>query len=156
MIADPTLLRLDRVARYERDVRLRLPFRFGVTTVTRATQAVIRAHVVLADGRTATGIAAESLVAKWFDKDLALSDEDNHDQLRRSLAIAIELYSARGLATPFSLYADTYREQQARCAALGLNPLVASYGPALLDRAIIDALGHALGRSFPQIIAANL
>jgi hypothetical protein len=149
-------LKLVEVERFERDVRLRLPFRFGVTTVTHATQAVVRATVALADRRTAIGVAAETLAAKWFDKNLALSDEQNLDQLRQSLDIAIDLYKARGLDTPFGLYAGTYREQQARGAVLDLNPLVASYGPALLDRAIIHALGRALGRSFPEMIQKNL
>ena len=148
-------LKLAAVERFERDVALRLPFRFGATTVTHATQGVIRATVTLADGRTATGVAAETLAAKWFDKNLALSDEDNLDQLRQSLAIAIELYRARGFETPFGLYAGTYREQMARGAALDLNPLVASYGPALLDRAIIDACGRALGLPFAAMITAN-
>ena len=39
---------------------------------------------------------------------------------------------------------------------LGLNPLVASYGPALLDRAILDALGKATGQSFAQMISTNV
>jgi hypothetical protein len=148
-------LRLDEVERYERDVKLRLPFRFGVITVTEATQAVIRARITLADGRSATGVAAETLAAKWFDKNLALTDEQNLDQLRQALDIAIGLYRARGSDTAFGLFAGTYREQQARGAALGLNPLVASYGPALLDRAIIDTLGRAMEKSFAAMIQSN-
>src|SRR5215204_6094623 len=153
---DAPRLKLVEVERYERDVRLRLPFRFGVTTVTHATQGVIRATIALPDGRTEQGVAAETLAAKWFDKNLALSDAQNLDQLRQSLAIAIELYTARGFDTPFGLYAGVYREQQARGAALDLNPLVASYGQALLDRAIADALGRATGRSFPVMVSQNL
>jgi hypothetical protein len=117
---------------------------------------VIRATIALPDGRTEKGVAAETLAAKWFDKNLALSDEQNLDQLRQSLEIAIEFYRAGGFDTPFGLYSGTYREQLARGAALDLNPLVASYGPALLDRAIIDALGRALGLSFPVMISKNL
>ena len=52
---DAPRLKLVEVERYERDVRLRLPFRFGVTTVTHATQAVIRATIALPDGRTRAG-----------------------------------------------------------------------------------------------------
>jgi hypothetical protein len=155
-MTDAPRLELLHVERFERDVRLRLPFRFGVVTVTHATQAVIRATIALTDGRTSTGVAAETLAAKWFDKNLALSDEQNLDQLRQSLETAIELYKARGFDSAFGLYAGTYREQQARAAALDLNPLVASYGPALLDRAVIDALGRAHGRSFPEMISRNL
>src|SRR3712207_7797233 len=94
-MTDAPRLKLVDVERFERDVSLRLPLRFGVTTVTHATQAVIRATVAFPDGRTATGVAAETLAAKWFDKNLALSDEQNLDQLRQSLDVAIELYKAR-------------------------------------------------------------
>ncbi len=149
-------LRLEGVERFERDVRLRLPFRFGVITVTEATQAVIRATIALEDGRRSTGVAAETLAAKWFDKNPALSDAQNLDQLRQALDLAIGLYTARGWSTAFGLFADTYRDQLARGAALDLNPLVASYGPALLDRAIIDALGRALGKSFATMIRDNV
>ncbi|HJQ56919.1 MAG TPA: mandelate racemase [Vineibacter sp.] len=155
-MSDAPKLRLEAVERYERDVTLRLPFRFGVITVTHATQAIIRATIALPDGRTATGVAAESLAAKWFDKNLAYSDAQNLDQLRQALAIAIDLYRARGWSTAFGLYADTYRDQLARGAALDLVPLVASYGPALLDRAIIDALGRAFRLSFADMIRRNV
>ena len=50
----------------------------------------------------------------------------------------------------------SYRDQIARGAELGLVSLVTSYGPALLDRAILDALGRALGLSFAEMIARNI
>jgi hypothetical protein len=149
-------VRLEAVDRFERDFKLRLPFRFGIITVTEGTQAVVRATVALEDGRTATGVAAESLAAKWFDKDPRFSDAQNLDQLRQALGIAIDLYRGRGWCTPFGLYADTYGDQLARGAELGLMPLVASYGPALLDRAILDAAGRAMGMSFSDMVGRNI
>lgn len=149
-------IRLVEVERYERDVALRLPFRFGITTITHAAQAVVRVRIELADGRSEDGVAAEALGSKWFDKNPGLTDAQNHDQLRQSLAIAETLYRARGFDTPFGLFAATYAEQEAQAARLGLNPLIASYGPALLDRAVLDALGRALGASFPDMVRHNL
>src|ERR1700674_5709338 len=149
-------LKLEAVECFERDVKLRLPFRFGVITVTRSTQAVIRVTIALPDGRTSVGVAAEMLAAKWFDKSAAYSDAQNLDQLRQSLGLAIDLYRAQGWSTPFGLYASTYAEQQARGADLGLVPLVASCGPALLDRAILDALGRAQALSFADLIGRNV
>jgi hypothetical protein len=149
-------LRLEAVERCERDFKLRLPFRFGVITVTEGRQAVIRATIALEDGRAATGVAAESLAAKWFDKSAAYSDAQNLDQLRQSLELAVGHYRERGWSTPFGLYASTYRDQLRRGADLGLVPLVASYGPALLDRAILDALGRALGLSFAEMVQRNV
>jgi hypothetical protein len=149
-------VKLEAADRFERDCKLRLPFRFGVITVTEGTQAILRVRIALEDGRTSEGVAAEALGAKWFEKSPAYSDAQNLDQLRQALQIAIDHYTARGWDTPFGLYADSYRQQIARGAELGLNPLVASYGPALLDRAVIDALGKVTGQSFAAMIAANL
>jgi len=149
-------VKLESADRFERDCKLRLPFRFGVITVTEGTQAILRVRIALEDGRTGEGVAAEALAAKWFEKSPQYSDAQNLDQLRQALQLAIEHYRARGWDTPFGLYAGTYREQIARGGELGLNPLVASYGPALLDRAIIDAVGRATGQSFAAMIAANV
>ncbi len=149
-------LRLEAFELRERNVDLRLPFRFGIATLTQATQAVLTVRIALEDGRSGEGYAAESLLPKWFDKNLALSNDDNMDQLRAALRIALDLYGAAGVDTAFGLSARLYGEQHARCAAQGLNHLVASYGPALVDRAILDALGRLLGLSFAQMITGNV
>ena len=84
-------VKLEDVERFERHVKMRLAFRFGVITVTDATQAVIRVRISLPDGRTSEGVAAEALAAKWFEKSPAFTDEQNLDQLRQALDLAIEL-----------------------------------------------------------------
>jgi hypothetical protein len=150
-------LRVREVRLLERDVRLRLPFRFGVVTLTEAPQAFVRARIALEDGREAWGAAAEVLAPKWFDKDPGLTNAQNAEQLRESLRIARALYTEGGLAaTAFRLFADHYHVQLAECGKRKLNPLVASFGPALLDRAVLDALGRLHGVSFYEAIRANL
>lgn len=136
------------IDRFERPFRLRMPFRFGVTTATEGRQAVVRVRLRLDDGREAFGYAAEALGAKWFDKNLALSDEDNHNQLRKSLELASKSYLDAKPAPPFMLFADRYQEHVAQCDALGLNSLIASYGQSLVDRAIVDAICRGIGISF--------
>ncbi len=149
-------VKLEDVERYERPTKMRLAFRFGVITVTEGIQAVIRARISLPDGRSTQGVAAEALAAKWFEKSPEFSDAQNFDQLRQSLDIAVDHYRSHGADTPFGLFAGTYAAQLKRGAALRLNPLVAAYGPALLDRAILDALGKATGNSFAQMISSNM
>jgi hypothetical protein len=144
------------IAFFERDVVLRMPFRFGVVTLERAPQAFVRAGIRLANGREATGAAAEMLVPKWFDKDPALGNEDNLAQLRASLALARDAYLAGGENTAFGHSIDNYGPQIAIGAAQGLNSLVACYGPALIDRALLDALCRAVGVSFYQAVKTNL
>lgn len=141
----------------ERYVRLRMPFRFGVVTLTESPQAFVHVRVGLADGREGWGMAAEMLAAKWFDKNTALTNEDNFVQLRTSLRICAEHYLAdRTPRTPFGLSAGHHEEQRVACAAKQLNSLIASYGPALLDRAILDAVCRLHGVSFFDAMRANL
>jgi hypothetical protein len=141
---------------YEREVRLRLPFRFGIVTLTEAPQAFVRARIRLENGAEAEGGAAELLAPKWFDKDPALSNEQNFDQLRASLRLAREAYLAGGENTAFGHSIEIYGPQIAIGATRGLNSLVACYGPALIDRALLDALCRALGISFFKAISANV
>jgi hypothetical protein len=137
-----TRLRLIGVDFFERPVRLRLPFRFGAATLREAPQMFVRARIRLNDGREGEGVSAELLAPKWFDKSPALSNEQNFDQLRASLMMARKSLLAAGESTAFGLSAAVDAAHHAACAAAGLNGLVASYGLALIDRAIIDALGR--------------
>lgn len=142
---------------YERGVTMRLPFRFGVVTLTACPQAFVRVRVRTEDGREAEGAAAELLAPKWFDKNLALSNDDNFDQLRRSLHLARGLYLADGQARDaFGHFAQHYQPQIDAAAAEGLNPLIACFGPALLDRALLDAVCRTQGLSFYDAVRRNL
>ena len=127
---------------FERDVRLRMPFRFGVVTLTEAPQAFARVTIVR-DGKDAVGAAAELLAPKWFDKNPALSNEQNFDQLRTSMRLARDAYLAGGLNTAYG-------------HSRPMVGLVENFGPALLDRAILDALCRALAVSFYEAMRTNL
>src|SRR2546421_6939421 len=140
---------------FERPVKLRLPFRFGIVTLREAPQVFVRARVKLADGREGEGLSAEMLAPKWFDKSPHLSNEENFDQLRRSLAMARDGLLAVGADTAFGLSAAVDGLHHDACAAVGLNGLVASFGLALIDRAIIDALGRLQGTSVFTMVRAN-
>lgn len=140
----------------QRPYKLRMPFKFGVTVATHGFQTMVRARVKLANGIEATGYSAEALGAKWFDKDLSLSDADNHHQLRKSLELAAEAALAAGSATPFDLFAANYQPHVDACAQLGLNTLIASYGQSLVDRAILDGLLRGHGISFFEAMRSNI
>lgn len=141
----------------ERPVVLRLPFRFGVVTLTACPQAFVRATLSMADGRTATGAAAEMMAPKWFDKNLALSNEDNFDQLRAVLRMARDAYLGEAApATAFGHFARHYAAHQSAAERAGYNPLLANYGPALIDRAILDAVCRHASADFYSAMRANL
>ena len=150
----PTL-KLTAADFFERPVKLRLPFRFGVVTLTEAPQMFVRVSVKLADGREGEGVSAELLAPKWFDKSPALTNEQNFDQLRQSLAMARRSLLAAGASTPFGLSAAVDQTHHDECAKVGLNGLVASFGLALLDRAVVDALGRLEETSAFKLVRDN-
>lgn len=141
---------------YERPFKLRLPFRFGNTTTTHGQQAIVRARIATPDGREGWGYSSESIAARWFDKNAALTDQQASDQMRASVWLAVEAYLAAGANTAFGHFADLYDGQIKAAAARGLLPLVASYGPALIDRCIIDAICRLDGISFYAAMQTNV
>jgi L-alanine-DL-glutamate epimerase-like enolase superfamily enzyme len=148
-------LRLVDAQCYERPVKLRLPFRFGVVTLTEAPQVFARARVRMADGREGEGVSAELLVPKWFDKSPELSHDDNFNQLRTSLALARKATMGAGEHTPFGLSAAVESAHHAECAKRKLGGLIASFGLALLERAVVDALGRLEGETIFSLVRAN-
>ncbi len=149
-------LRVVGVELYERLVKLRLPFRFGVVTLTEAPQAFVRARVQFENGREGWGAGAELLAPKWFDKNLALSNEDNFEQLRLALRLAREAYLDGSSRTAFGHFAAHYREVVEAGGRRDLNPLVACFGPAQLDRAVLDAFCRLGQMSAYEAIQGNL
>ena len=134
---------VEEISFFERDVRLRMPFRFGVVTLTEAPQAFVRARIRFENGKETEGAAAELLAPKWFDKNPALSNEGNYEQLRASMRRAREKYLSAGSRTAFGHSQPTVG-------------LVENYGPALLDRALLDAVCRALDISFYQAVKENV
>src|SRR6218665_982078 len=154
---DAPRFHIEEIRFSERDVALRLPFRFGAATLTACPQVYVRARIRFENGGTAEGCAAEMMVPKWFDKNPALSNEQNFELLRGALRAARAAYVAEdGAQTSWTHVASNYAALQARAKAKGLQALVASYGPALIDRAVMDALCLRSGTSFATAMRANL
>ena len=133
------------------------PFRFGAVVINATPQAFVRVEIEVEGKGSATGASAEFLVAKWFDKRPHLSPEETVTELRRSLLIARELYLAHsGFETAFGLHAACIGAQIEACAREDIPPLAAAYGPAEIDKAILDALLRCAGTNFFDGMAANI
>lgn len=147
--------RIKNIQLFERMATLRLPFRFGVVTLNKAPQAFVKVTIEGEDGGVAVGGSAELMVPKWFDKSADLSNEDNVNQLRLSLERAKTCYleSTEFAQTAFEIHAKNY---QFLVITDELNPLAASFGPAVIDKAILDAFCRLRRVSFAQAIQQNL
>lgn len=150
-------LKLRDIAFFERPVQFARPFRFGAITINATPQLFVRVEIEVEGRRIAVGASAELLVPKWFDKRPQLSPAQTVGGLRRSLQVARGLYLARtGFLTAFDLHASCIGPQVAICAKKNIPALAAAYGPAEIDKAILDALLRATEVSFFDGMAGNI
>jgi L-alanine-DL-glutamate epimerase-like enolase superfamily enzyme len=153
----PQRLAVRDIAFFERPVPFVRPFRFGAVTINASTQIYVRVEIQIESKGTSIGATAELLAPKWFDKRAHLSSEETAAELRRSLLIARDLYLTRnGFETAFGLHAARIAAQVAVCAKEDIPPLAAAYGPAEIDKAVLDALLRSLGLNFFEGTATNV
>jgi hypothetical protein len=153
----PPRLAVRDIAFFERPVRFARPFRFGAVVINATPQAFVRVEIEVEGKGTLIGAGAELLVPKWFDKRPHLEPEQTVAELRRSLMIARDLYLTRqGFETAFGLQARCIAAQVEACAREDIPPLAAAYGPAEIDKAVLDALLRGVGVNFFDGMAANI
>ncbi|WP_375784255.1 hypothetical protein ACE10Z_31550 [Bradyrhizobium sp. Pha-3] len=153
----PLRLKVNDIAFFERPLAFARPFRFGAVTITASTQVFVRVGIEVEGKGRATGASAEMLAPKWFDKRPHLTAEQTVDELRRSLAIARELYLANnGFDTAFGLHAACIGAQVEACAKEDIPPLAAAFGPAEIDKAILDGLLRVVGVNFFDGMTGNI
>ncbi len=132
------------------------PFRFGAVTVTSAPQAFLRVEIEVEGQGRATGVAAEMMIPKWFDKNPAKSPAETVADLRASLVRAAGAYAGQaGADTAFGHHCEIMAGQSAWAESRDLPALTANFGPALVDKAILDALLKSLGLGFADGIRRN-
>lgn len=133
-----------------------MPFRFGAAEVRGAPQSFVRVVVEDEAGRRAEGWAAELMVPRWFDKSPERTTTENIDQLRTALRLGLSHIAGAVPDTAFGLHAAVVDAHRTDCAAQGLNGLIASFGLALPDRAVLDALCRLAGLPAVAVLRANL
>lgn len=142
---------------FERPVRFARPFGFGAVVINATPQMFVRVEIEVEGKGTAIGASAELLVPKWFDKRPHLSPDETVAELRHSLEIARKLYLAHsGFETAFGLHAACIGAQVEACAREDIPPLAAAYGPAEIDKAILDALLRCTATNFFDGMAGNI
>jgi L-alanine-DL-glutamate epimerase-like enolase superfamily enzyme len=142
---------------FERPIPFAKPFRFGSVVITSSVQVFVRAGIEIEGKGASIGASAEMMASKWFDKRAHLSAQETVDGLRRTLSIARELYLARSdFDTAFGHHCAIIAAQVEACAKEDIPPLAAGFGPAEIDKAILDALLRGLGVKFFEGMADNI
>lgn len=140
-----------------RNSTTRVPFRYGVASLTRCPQATMRVTIECG-GRTRNGFSADCLPPAWFDKSPGKSFAVQIDDMLRILAASQAAYAdafAREVAF-FPTWLSCHDEIHRRCREWGLPALLASFGSSLLERAIIDAVCRRYDIGFARAVRANL
>lgn len=148
-------LRVRETSLFLNDLSTRLPFRYGITTLTQAPHLFVRV-VIEIDGRTEHGVAADNLPPKWFTKNPATSYRDDLagmlDVIRHA-CIAVQEAGAQG--SVFEFLQAIAAAQKGWAAARGHPPLLAGFGVSLVERALIDAFCRATGSTFARAVREN-
>ena len=121
------------------DLQTRLPFRYGIATMTEAPHAFVRLHV-LVDGQHSTGVAADFLPPKWFTKvpDTPLQTEIL--EMLTTIEVAVDLSVGSRAETPFELWQDLYERQAEWGRHQEWPPLLVNFGMTLVERAMLEAV----------------
>jgi hypothetical protein len=137
------------------DLRARMPFRYGIATMTEVPQVILRLTFEI-DGATHTGFAADNLPPKWFTKDPKRLLDDEVAEMLRVIRAAVA--HARGIraATPFAFWRELYDAQAAWAAAEKLPPLLSNFGTSFVERALIHAVCRARGATLASALRENL
>lgn len=137
------------------DLKLRLPFRYGIVTLTEVPQIVARITFDL-DGRVATGLAADILAPKWFTKDPARAIPDEIEEMLVVIRTAVRHAAAVRAPTAFAFWRELYAAQAAWGAQAGLPPLLVHFGTSFVERALLHALCRAHGVTLSAALREGL
>jgi hypothetical protein len=136
------------------DLATRLPFKYGIATMTRAPQAFVRLLVEV-HGRQATGISADILPPKWFTKIPDKPLDREIDEMLDVIDHAVSCSAGLTGETAFDVWRQLCEIQDHWGRERQYPPLLSQFGTTLVERALIEAVCRAEGQSFASTIRSN-
>ena len=151
------MIRLVAIQTYEMPMRTRMPFRYGIATLTALPHVVVRARVWV-DGVEFEGMAADGLAPKWFTKNPETTTEHDIAELWQVIDAAVSNAAQLGDAeSAFAWWQQLYAVQRDWAANRfpSLPPLLWGFGVSLVERAVIDAVCRARCVPFHRALAED-
>jgi hypothetical protein len=136
------------------DVQTRMPFKYGIATMTRSPHLFVRLRVEI-DGQLWSGVAADHLPPKWFTKDPARAIDDEVDEMLRVIRHAVRAAVGLRGATVFDIWRQLWEAQAVWGKEQQLPPLLTHFGTSLAERALIEAVCRSAGQPFAQALRDN-
>jgi hypothetical protein len=137
------------------ELTLRMPFRYGIATLTALPHAILRATFDI-DGTTHAGFAADNLPPKWFTKDPARAPADEIAEMFDVIRAAVAQAKPIRAETLFAFWRELYAAQSAWAAPRKTPPLLAHFGTSFVERALFDAFCRSRETTFAAALSANL
>jgi hypothetical protein len=152
-----TSIQVHRIRFYSHPVSTRFPFRYGIAAMTNLPHLFLRAEVSVG-GKIVEGISSDGLAPKWFEKNPATKfEEDDLPRMHRVIAnasrIACQLPESKNL---FTFWRQLYDAQISWAKTEGFGGLIANLGTSLVERAVLDAMCRATGRTIFQLLRDNV
>ncbi len=136
------------------ELHTRLPFRYGIVTMTALPHVFLRAWVEL-DGRTGKGLAADNLPPKWFTKNAETPIAEEIGVMLAVITRAAEGAISTTGVTLFDWWRTLFARQQAWADVHRIPPLLAHFGTALVERAVQDACCRLLGQPWHALLRSD-
>ncbi len=137
------------------ELTLRMPFRYGIATLTALPHTILRA-VFEIDGVRQFGFAGDNLPPKWFTKDPAKPPADEIAEMFSVIRAAAGHAKGLHAPTPFGFWRELYAAQAAWATQHRLPPLLAHFGTSFVERALLDACCRKSGATLAQALRTNL
>lgn len=137
------------------ELHARMPFRYGIATMTDVPQVILRATFEL-EGKMETGLAADLLPPKWFTKDPARKLDEEIDEMLRVLRRAVAHAREIEAPTAFAFWRELYAAQSAWGARENLAPLLSNFGTSFVERALAHAICRLRGTSLAGALGDNV
>jgi L-alanine-DL-glutamate epimerase-like enolase superfamily enzyme len=136
------------------NLRTRMPFKYGIATMTDVPYAFLRLRVEI-NGSVHDGFAADNLPPKWFTKIPEQPLGEEMVEMLRVIEHARETVIGMSAETTFELWQDLADAQSDWGAENQIAPLLSGFGTSMVERALIEATCRALGKPFAKALAGN-
>jgi hypothetical protein len=149
------MLSVKRAQLHVLNMRTRMPFRYGIASMTALPHLFLRIDAEI-KGKRVIGVASEGLPPKWFTKDPVTSFRHDLQNMlaviRHACDLALEIEPAEA---PFDWWRILYPRQMVWGAGQKYPPLLTGLGASLVERAVVDAFCRAVAMPFPEALRTN-
>lgn len=156
-MADIIPIAIEKVDFFLRNVRTRMPFKYGKASLVAAPVLHIRIKAADDSGNRAEGYSADVLPPKWFDKDPGKDFRRNVDDLLNAAQFAGGFFTVEGVfpRSFAQIWWPAYKQTRTRCFSHGLTGLTGCFGAALMERALLDAVVKLSGTDLLTCLREN-